>query len=162
MPCGHHAAEVAVRRGDDAHVDGLLARAADGAHGLLLQRAEEARLHLRSASRRSRRGGSCPPSASRKRPFRSRSAPGERAAHVAEELALEEVRRDRAAVDADEGLLRARARVVDGVGDHLLARPALARDEHGDVGVLHPIDERVELAHRRARADEARVAEVAA
>ena len=60
------------------------------------------------------------------------------------------------------GLLRARAGVVDGARDDLLAGAALAGDEHRHVGVLDAVDERVEAAHRRARADEARVAEVAA
>ena len=45
-PLGDHLRQVAVRRGDDAHVDRLLHRAAHGAHALLLQHAEQARLHL--------------------------------------------------------------------------------------------------------------------
>ena len=73
---------------------------------------------------------------------------GERAAHVAEELALEEVRRDGAAVDAEERPLRARARRCGRPRDDLLAGAALAGDEHRDVGVLHAVDERVDAAHR--------------
>ena len=52
--------------------------------------------------------------------------------------------------------------LVDRARDHLLARAALAGDEQRDVRVLHAIDEGVEPPHRGARADEARVAEVAA
>ena len=48
------------------------------------------------------------------------------------------------------------------LGDDLLARAALAGDEQGHVGVLDALDERVQAPHRRARADQARVAEVAA
>src|SRR5204862_76531 len=64
-------------------------------------------------------------------------------ADVAEELALEEVLGDGAAVDADERLLPALPPVVDGARDDLLAGPALAGDEHRHVGVLDAIDERV-------------------
>ena len=58
---------------------------------------------------------------------------GEGAAHVAEELALDEVRADRAAVDDDERLVRARAALDDLGRDELLAGAALAVDEHVDV-----------------------------
>src|SRR5205814_2273588 len=74
---------------------------------------------------------------------------------------LEQVRRDRAAVHAEERLLRARSDGVHRLRDDLLAGAALTGDEHGHVGVLDAIDDRVYLAHRRARADEPRVPEVA-
>ncbi len=61
---------------------------------------------------------------------------GEGAADVAEELALEEVLGDGAAVDAREGLLGAGTGVVEGAGDDLFAGAALAEDQHRDVGVL--------------------------
>src|SRR5690606_2455518 len=56
---------------------------------------------------------------------------GERAAHVTEQLGLEQVLGDRAAVDGDERLVGAVALVVDEPRDQLLAGPALARDEDG-------------------------------
>jgi hypothetical protein len=59
---------------------------------------------------------------------------GEGAPHVPEELALEEVLRDRRAVDADERPLGAPAVRVDAPGDELLPRPGLAEDEHRGVG----------------------------
>src|SRR3990172_11417702 len=43
-------------------------------------------------------------------------------------------------MDLDERLLPARGEVVDGPGEEALPRPALARDEHGGVGVLHHVD----------------------
>ena len=58
----------------------------------------------------------------------------ERAAHVAEELRLEQGLRQRAAVHGDERPLAPRAGVVDGLGDDLLAGARLAGDEHGGVG----------------------------
>ena len=69
-----------------------------------------------------------PPSASSKRPLRSCARVGEGAAHVAEHLALEQRRRDAAEVHLDERPARAPAVAVDGFGDQLLARAALAGD----------------------------------
>ena len=43
---GDLGAQVAVRRGDDAHGDLAVARAAHGAHGALVERAQQRRLHL--------------------------------------------------------------------------------------------------------------------
>ena len=59
---------------------------------------------------------------------------GERALHVAEELALQQVLGKGPAVDGDEGRVLARRQGVDGLGHELLARPALSRDEHGGAG----------------------------
>ena len=52
---------------------------------------------------------------------------GERALLVAEQLALHQAGRDRRAVDLHERSLAARALVVDGAGDQLLAGAGLAR-----------------------------------
>ena len=85
----------------------------------------------RAASRRSRRGRAC-----RRRPPRGGRASlvraGERAALVAEELALEERLRERRAVDLHERPLRARRARVDRFGDDLLADAGLAEEEHRD------------------------------
>ena len=56
---------------------------------------------------------SVPRSASSKRPARSLERAGERASHVAEELALEELFGDRGAVDLDQRLVGAAAARVD-------------------------------------------------
>src|SRR5690606_15169169 len=84
---------------------------------------------------------------------------GERALLVAEELALHELLRDGRAVDDDEraGPARARPRLrveVDGAGDELLARPALALDGDREVAAQGLLDEAVDLLHRRAVADD--------
>src|SRR5262249_12673281 len=55
--------------------------------------------------------------------------PGERAALVTEELALEQARRDRRAVYLDERPITADARIIDGGGPQLLAGAGLAQDE---------------------------------
>jgi hypothetical protein len=57
----------------------------------------------------------------------------ERAALVSEQLALEQLARDRGGVHRDERLLGARARGVDRARHQLLPGSALARDEHRHV-----------------------------
>ena len=60
---------------------------------------------------------------------------GEGALLVAEELGLEQLGRNGAAVDRDEGALAPRAQVVDGVRGDFLAGAGLAEDEDGGVVV---------------------------
>src|SRR5262249_15397490 len=55
--------------------------------------------------------------------------PGEGAAHVPEELALEQVFGERRARDRDEGAVAPRAPGVDRAREHVLARAALAEEE---------------------------------
>ena len=104
----HLGGEVAVRRGDDAHVDrdGLVA--ADALERPLLEHAEELHLHgrrdLADLVEEERAAVGL---------LEAADAPlvraGERALLVAEELALEERLGERRAVERDEGRLRARA-----------------------------------------------------
>ena len=84
---------------------------------------------------------SVPPSASSKRPTLSRSAPGERPLDVAEQLALQQARRQGGAVDLDERLARPRAVLVDRLGQQLLAGAALAADQHGRRAGRHLADQ---------------------
>ena len=46
---------------------------------------------------------------------------------------------------------------TDGPGDELLAGPALAADQHGDVGVGDPLDHAQDLAHLLALAEQERL-----
>ena len=147
------ALEVAVRRRDDADVHATRLRLADAADLARLERAKELRLELEreladlveehgAAVGRLERSGAIAVGA------------GEGAAHVTEELALDEVRADRAAVDDDERLLRARAALHDLGRDELLARAALALDEDVDVALRDLVEQREHPSHRQARADE--------
>ena len=95
-----------------------------------------------------------PPSASTKGEMRLSTAPVNDAALVTEERALGERRRDGAAVDDDEGLVGARARLVDRLRDELLAGARLARDEHGELGRRGLAQALEHAAHPGARADE--------
>src|SRR5262249_41536585 len=75
---------------------------------------------------------------------------GERALLVAEELALEQVLRDRAAVDRHEGHVLARRTLMDRARDELLADAALALDEHRGLEVGDLRDGAEDLRHRGA------------
>src|SRR5262249_38559380 len=99
--CVDLCAKIAVRRGDDAHVDREVRAAADAFDLPALEHTQQLRLEVgleladlveeeRPAVGLFERAGACPGGA------------GERALLVPEELALEEVRRDRAAIDDDE------------------------------------------------------------
>ena len=78
----------------------------------------------------------------------------ERAAAIAEQLRLDQVLRNRGAVDLDEGALRAPAVVVQRVGDELLAGAVLALDEDVGLGVGHGGHQIEQLAHLPAAADD--------
>ena len=87
-------------------------------------------------------------------PGRACRRAGEGALLVAEQLALDQLARDRRHVDRDERAVAALAVVVQRAGDQLLAGAALAGDQHGEVGVHQPGDDAVDLLHRRRAADE--------
>ena len=77
---------------------------------------------------------------------------GEAALLVAEQLALDQARRDRAAVDREEMLAAAPAQVVDGLRHHFLAGAAFAADQHRRRGARDPRHLVVDPAHRRRTA----------
>jgi hypothetical protein len=80
---------------------------------------------------------------------------GEGAFFVTEELALDEVTRNRCAVDLDQRALTAVAPLVDRPRDELFAGARLALDQHGAVGGGDPIDllqnaaQRMRIANHR-------------
>ena len=86
---------------------------------------------------------------------------GERAALAAEELALDEVRRQRGAVDDDERTGAAHAPAVNGAREQLFARARFAGQQHCGVGRRHLVDAEHHVAKRIAVADD-RVAIVGA
>ena len=91
-----------------------------------------------------------PPSAAWNLPGAAGDGAGEGAAHVPEELALDEVLGDGAAVDGDEGPAHALAAAVELARDELLAGAGLAGDEHADVGRGDLLQLAEHLHHRRA------------
>ena len=80
---------------------------------------------------------------------------GERAATVAEQLAVGEVAARRRAVVGQEHRGAAMRSDVNRPGDQLLAGAALARDEHGQVVALQPLNLLDDARHRGARRQEA-------
>ena len=73
---------------------------------------------------------------------------GEAALLVAEDLAFDQVGRDRAAVDCQERVLAATAEVMHGLRHHFLAGAALAGDEHRNRRDGNARDLFVDAAHR--------------
>ncbi len=116
----HVALHVPRRRGQDPHVDLPHPRLADPADLRLLQHAQELHLegqrqlaHLVEQHRA--------PVRLLEEPGLVRGRPGERPAHVPEELRLEQLLGDRAAVDRHERAVAPGAHAVDRAGHDLLA-----------------------------------------
>ena len=128
-----HPTEIAVRRGDHAHVHSDRARSAEALEFLLLERRAGASAGARGdladlvEEERPAVGGF-----EASDPLSDRT--GEGAALVTEELALEETGRDRGAIQVDERPPPSRAALVDLACDELLARSRLALDQHDRVG----------------------------
>ncbi len=93
-----------------------------------------------------------PPSAISKLPCLLRNRAGEGALLVAEQLAFDQRLGERGAVDGDEGAGRARAAAHGWRGHELLARAALAQQEHGNIGSGHTPDHLHDLFERGAGA----------
>ena len=120
--------EILAGRGDHPGVDRLAARAAEAAHGALLDHLQELGLQSlghepdlveedRAAVRGLEQAGL------------GLAGVGERALLEAEELRLEQGLGDGGAVDVDEGTARARPVPVHQLGQETLARAGLAQDE---------------------------------
>src|SRR5690606_28810095 len=78
-----------------------------------------------------------------------RDRAGEAALLVAEQCRLDQLARNRSAVEHDERLVLARARVVQRTRDHLLAGAGLAGDEAREITRRDLLEVREDLAHRR-------------
>ena len=78
--------------------------------------------------------------ASSKRPIRWRDRPGERTLLVAEQLAFEQAGRNGGAIQLDERVRLARAEVVHGARDQLLAGAGFTVDQDGRIGRRHDFD----------------------
>ena len=145
-------AQARVAGGDDAHVRGDLADGTDWANAALLDRAQQARLQAewhgadlvqeqRAAFRVAEHAGVV-----------ARRA-GECARSVPKELALDDLGRQRGAIQRHERLIATIAQRVDGAREDLLAGAGFAGDEHRRLMIRelpHAIGDR---AHHRARAD---------
>ncbi len=97
---------------------------------------------------------SVPRCARSKAPSTRFTAPGERPPLVAEERALHQSLRERGAVELDEGPVAAVALVVDRPREQLLARAALALQQHRGAGGRRHRHRLQDAAQRRALADD--------
>ena len=147
------AAQVAVGGGDDAHVDLDRRRGADRQDLLGLDGAQQLDLQAERQVADLVEEDRAAPGAL-EQPFLVADGAGERAAQVAEELALEQVLGDGAAVDRQEDRVAPVAEVVDGARHDLLADAALAGDQHRARHRRDALDQRHHLAHRRRLADQ--------
>ena len=132
LALGHCVFQDGVSGGDDAHVHLYRLRAAQPQKVAFFQHAQQ--LGLKT-------GRSVANLVEKQRPLRgflnqaflSPARIGEGPRLVAEEFAFQQCVRQGGAIDADERRLRARAVVVDGLGQHFLSGAALALNEHGGV-----------------------------
>src|SRR5437016_2825891 len=125
----HHPQEVAVRCGDEAHVDLDGLRTADPLELLLLQDAQQLRLKLERDLAHLVEEQGAPVGHLEAADLLSDGA-GEGAPLVPEELALEQTRRNGGAVELHERAVAAVASVVDGPREQLLARARLAEKQY--------------------------------
>src|ERR1019366_9449635 len=139
--------EVAVRRGDDAHIHLDGAAAADAFQFALLQNAQQLRLHSR---------GNLADFVQRNRAAMREFKPaialgqrtGESAFFVAEKFAFDEVFGNGGAIDLDERRVGARTFAVKRAGDEFLARAAFALNQNRGLRARNFADERAQTFHR--------------
>jgi hypothetical protein len=151
----HALLEVLVRRGDHAHVRLERGVPADAVVLAVREHAQQPDLQVRRHVAdlvEEQRAALGLLEAAAPRALRA----GERAALVPEQLALEQVLRDRRRVDRDERTRGARAVTVQRARDELLAGPRFAGDQHGRVRLRQPPDRPEHLLHRRRLAEDFR------
>ncbi len=142
---GHGFFEIAMRGRDDAHVTAHRHVIADALEHAFLQHAQQLHLHRRAhvadlvEEQRAALGD-----------LETALAGGHRAGEgaflMAEQLALEQLGGDRAAVHRDERPLATGRKVVDGAGGHFLAGAGLAQDQNGGVVLGNLADQRDHVA----------------
>src|SRR5262245_21898434 len=152
-PVGDRLLEVAVRGRDDPGVDAHVALAAEPRELPVLQHLEQlglqVRVHLADLVEEDR-----PVVGELELAELPLLGPRERALLEAEELALEQLRRQRGAVHLDEGLVASPRELEERPGHELLAGTALTAHEHRDVGVRDLLDDVANLLHLRVVAAE--------
>ena len=137
--CAISVRQIAIGGGDDAHVDAARPLLADTLELPFLNRAQQFALELERnfadfvEEQRAAISGLKPPGAITHRA-------GEGAFHVPEELALEQLVRNRRAVHRDQRPLAAEASLVNAAGDDFLAGARLTQDEDAGPGRRDQLD----------------------
>jgi hypothetical protein len=152
-PFAHRALEVAVRGRENAHIHLNRLGSAHAFECLLLEHAQDLRLNAeRDVADFVEQDGAAVGSLDHAELARHRA--GERAALVAEQLALEQRLGNRGAIDHHHRTVEAPAVMAHRLRDQLLAGAGFAADQHGGVGRRHAPDGAEQLLHRRAAADD--------
>ncbi len=150
----HRFHRIHVRRGNDAHVHGLLLAPAQAAEGALLEHAQQ--FHL---GPRNHLGDLVQENRSAVGELEYAGAPivraGERPLLVAENLALEQRFRNGRTVDRDKRKRRTGTELVNRLGDQLLAGAGLARNQDRGQRGGRLLDDAVDGANAGAVADDA-------
>jgi len=153
-PVGDPLPQRGVGRAHDAHVDAHRFGAPDRREGLVLEHAQELGLQVEGdlgdlvEEERA-------PIGALEEPVSATNRPREGTPDVAEELALEQARAERGAVDRDEGQLAPQALGVYRAGGELLAGPAVSAEQHADVAWADVADQLEHALHRRVGAGHA-------
>jgi hypothetical protein len=146
-------AQVAMGGGDDAHIGLDGNPAAHGGEFALLQHAQQPGLgiqrHVADLVQEQRAGGGL-----LEAPNPAGHRPGEGTLLMPEELALDQLARDRRHVHRDEGPAPALAVVVQGPGRQLLAGAGFAEDHHRQVSCHQPGHDPIDVLHGGRAADE--------
>ena len=95
-----------------------------------------------------------PPLACSNQPLRRAAAPVNAPCFVAEQLRVDQLRRDRAAVDAAERAAAEGRVLVDGAGDDLLAGAGFAEQEHRRGAARHHVRARHDRGQPGVAADQ--------
>jgi hypothetical protein len=134
----HHSLEVLVSRGYQTHVDAMRAPAPEPFEFLFLQNAEEFGLQReRYVSDFIEEQGSFISQVEAADFLRDRSGKG--SPFVAKKLTLEQIERDCGAVELDQRVTAARARIVDRMRDEFLASAGLSLNENGRIRRRNPL-----------------------
>ncbi len=141
-----------MRRRDNAYVHRQLGPSTDPANRSFLQEAQQSRLQIERevadlVEKQRSTGGALDESAL------ALCGTGERAALVAEELRLDEIRRQRCAVDCNERAVAPLAVVVNRARGELLARPGFAHQQCRQINRRDSADLAKHSTHRRAGAE---------
>ena len=147
-PAVHQSAQVAISGGNDARIYAVHLIPADRTIIAVLQHPEEPSLrfqrHIPDLIQEHRAA----------RRFMEASGPaargtGEGTPLVPEQLALDQLARDRRHVERDERSAPSLAEIVQGMGDELLARSRFARNQNREVGTRQSRDLTKQSLHRR-------------
>jgi hypothetical protein len=145
-----------VCRSDDADVDVVGAIAAHRAYVAELEHPEQLGLqierHVADLVEQQ-----CPAIGFQQQALAGMAGAGEASAHVAEELSLEKLLRNRGGVHGHERMRRAGAAGVDGASHELLTHSRFARNQHRRARSSHAIDRRTQGSHGLSVSEHLRV-----